>query len=464
MSDDHLRRAVHLVGAGRAEDALAELELALAEDPTNAYALGLRAYALADMDDLPAAMESAQRAIGEAPDWSFPHHVHGTLLLRTEDWRDARAAAEEAVALDPEEPDHRALLASAHAGMARWRDARAAADAGLELDPDDERLLNLRALSSRMLGELEDAEGSLETALASDPDNAWTLENLGFAKLQANQPVAAAQLFRESLRLDPESRSAREGLALAIKARLPLFRPILAWQLLCARLSSGRGGLLILGFWVLNQVLQRSPLGGTPVGNGLLAAYLVFVWMSWAGNALFDVALLARRDLRGILDARERTAAGVVAGLVLGSLATLGALAAGLTSAPSVVWLMAAGALAGAAIPVSGWPPLANAKARRIGGLVAASATLSALAGVVCAWLGDRAYGAAPPEPGTAATPTDGGAAVGISGADLDASMLDTATALFALSILVSVASSWLLSGLAFVPESRRQRGTRRRP
>jgi len=465
VSREHLKRAVHLVDAGRAEDALAELERALAEDPTDAYALGLRAYALSDIDDLPAALESAERAVGAAPDWSFPHHVRGTVLLRMERWRDARAAAAEAVGLDPEEPDHRALVASAYAGMARWRDARDAADAGLELDPDDERLLNLRALSSRMLGELEDAEGSLETALSNDPDNAWTLENLAFAKLQANEPVDAARLFRESLRLDPESESAREGLALAIKARVPLFRPILAWQLLCARLSSGRGGLLILGFWLLNQVLQRSPIGGTPLGNGLLAAYLVFVWMSWAGNSLFDVALLARRDLRGVLDPRERVAAGAVAGLVVASLGTLGAIALGLPAAPSTIWFMAAGALAGAAIPVAGWPPLPNARARAIGGLVAAAATLSALAGVVLAWIGDRAVAAAPGPIGISGKGAGApGAPRGALGVEVDTSALDAAMAVLGLSILISVLSSWLLSGLAFVPESRRQRGNRRRP
>jgi len=455
LTDDRLRRAVHFVGAGRAEDALAELEHALAEDPTNAYALGLRAYALADMDDLTAALESAERAIGEAPDWAFPHHVQGSVLLRMEKWRSAGKAAAEAVALDPEEPDHRALLASAYAGMSRWRDARSAADAGLEFDPDDERLLNLRALSSRMLGELEDAEGSLETALANDPDSAWTLENLAFAKLQANEPVEAAHLFRESLRLDPESHSAREGLALAIKARLPLFRPILAWQLFCAKLTSGRGGLLIFGAWILNRLIQESPIGGTPVGNGLLAAYLVFVWMSWAGNALFDVALLARRDLRGILEPRERVAACVVAGLVVLSLSTLAALAVGLTNASSTLWFVTAGALAAAAIPVSGWPPLPNAKARTVGGLVAAAATLTALAGLVFAWVGDRVLAASPAVPGGAPR------AAGLQGGT---DSIDVAMALFGLSILTSVLSSWLLSGLAFVPESRRQRGKRRPP
>ena len=99
MSGSAIERARHLLAAGRNEDALEELGRALADDPDDAVAHGLRALALLDLERLDEALESAERAVGADPEHPFGHEVRGWVLLRAGRGKDALASAQEALAL-----------------------------------------------------------------------------------------------------------------------------------------------------------------------------------------------------------------------------------------------------------------------------------------------------------------------------------------------------------------------------
>lgn len=455
----HSERAVHLLQAGRAEDALEELGKAIADDPEDAHAHALRGLALADLGDRDGAVASADRAIAAAPDWSYPWFAKAHILLSHAP-KEAQGAAEEALRLDPEEPDHHGILAASLVARKKWRAAAEAAAQGLELDPDHDQCLNLRAMALRQLGETDGAANALEVSLANEPENAWTLQNLGYLKLQEGEPEEAARLFREALRLDPEDGDSRAGLGLAIKARVPLFRPILAWQMLCERLSGALGLGLILGLWLVNRLVQSSSLKGTALGTSVLVAYIAFVWMTWAGSALFDVALLTNRSLRPILERREKVAAAGVGTVVVLALASLGMLfwwggaAFGL---PTM-------ALAFAAIPVAGWAPLPNGRARALGAAIGGLAFALAVGSFAAAVLNG------PPAPGTGTEsvvdPVDmDGVTGGAIGSVAGPTSLEIASTLMAAgSVILSVGASWLLTALGFVPERRGARGKGRRP
>ncbi|MEL6905913.1 MAG: tetratricopeptide repeat protein [Planctomycetota bacterium] len=474
MSDRRFGRGVQLLQLGRSKDAVAEFEAVLAEHPSDARAHAFRALSLADLDELDEALESAQRATGEAPDWDFAHRAYAQVLLLKGRAKAALAAAEDAVSIDPEEPENHALVASAHLARSRWRSAADAADLGLALDPEHGPLLNLRATALRMLGASDGAEDALETALADDPENAWTLQNLGWVRLEEGDAAEAARLFREALRLDPESNEAREGLGTALKASMPLFAPLLAWQMLCARLSGGKGLALVLGFWFLNRAVQASSLGGTAVGTTLLVLYLSFAWMSWAGNALYDVALLARADTRAVLERRERVSAlGVAALLALAIVAVVEAFALERSELAdvSMPFLYAAGALAAAAIPAAGWSPLPNGKARATGATIAVVASGLALAVLALAHIWYQQVGAVEEQLVLGVGLVEGVAEpVELRSAEFGAEALrraeaarttyDRLVSAAGLSFLLSVGASWALLALGFVHE---RVGTRRR-
>lgn len=432
MTEPRIQRAVLLLQSGRAEEAITELTAALADDPGDAQAHALRALALSDLEDFPAALASAERAVGEAPEWGFAHATHARVLIAMEKPKEALRPAKAAVALDPDDEGHHATVAACYAGLARWKDALAAADRGLEIDPEDVQCTNLRALCLRQLGQVDEAESALLQSLRTDPENAWTFQNLGFAALRANRPDEAIEHFRESLRLDPTDQVSRQGLATALKAKVPLFRPILAWQMFSSSVSERFGLGLVLGLFVLVRVVEAF-LPGHPVGGLLVIAYVAFVWMSWAADAAFDVLLLVRKDLRHLLERRERIASG---GVILCLLIAFSLLVARFGFGfVGVEWLAIVAAFV--AIPTAGWARLPNGKARTVGAAVAAAAWAAMLGAI--------------------------GLALAMAMGDHEC-WADQVAVLAGLSLLVSVGSTWLMLGLGFVPESRGKRGTRRRP
>ncbi|QDV08138.1 outer membrane protein PgaA [Planctomycetes bacterium Poly30] len=449
---DAITRARLLMGSGRMQEALEPLGRALAENPSDAEAHALRALALADLEEFPEALESAQRASGEDPDWAFPHHVTAQVLLRWGKKRPALAAAEEAVAIDPENENHHAMVAACHASLSQWREGLAAAERGLALSAEHAQCTNLRALCLRQLGDVDEATSALRASLAEDPDNAWTHQNLGFASLANGRYDDAIASFRESLRLDPTDEESRVGLATALKGRVPLYRPIIAWQLFCSKLSSRFGIGLVFGLMILVNVVRRSLGPDSTVGTLVIIAYASLVWMSWAAGALFDVLLFARGDLRPILTGREKAASlGVITCLVL----ALAALAARITlGLPGMEW--SAGVFAFAAIPMAAWAELDNAKARGMGLAIAIAALL--LAGGSFA-LQLHAMSVIDWDLGLTG-PAD---EIEALGARMRLS-LSRASQLSLVSIVISVGSSWVMPFLGLVPERRGGRGQRRRP
>lgn len=448
MSGDFAQRASLLLNSGRPDEALRVLDSKLAEDPSNAAAHGLMALCLLDMNEAPRALESAERASGEAPEWGFPRYVHANVLLRMGKAKNALLSAQDAVSLDPEDPNYHALVASCYVAMSQWKEGLVSAECGLELDPEDDRCTNLRALCLRQLGEVDEAETALRVSLGHDPDNAWTFQNLGFAALQSGRHDEAIGHFRESLRLDPTDDASRMGLATSIKAKVPLFRPLIAWQMYCSRLSARFGMGLILGFWVLAQVVSRTFPEGSLLGGGLLIAYASFVWLSWAGDALFDVVLLIKSELRDLLNRREKIASlGVIFCILLAASILALRVAFGL---PGQEWHALTAAFA--AIPMGGWANLPNGKARAIGVTFASVALGAILVAFVIQLYVLHSTGwnmdARLPEGEVAR---------------LSSTMRRSAT-LQSISLITSVVSSWVLTGLGLVPESKGGKGQRRRP
>lgn len=434
------------------EEALEPLGRALADDPGDAEAHALRALALSDLEDFPEALESAQRASGEDPDWSFPHYVTSQVLLRWGKAKPALAAAQEAATMDPDDEDHHALVSACHANLSQWREGLAAAERGLALAPEHGQCTNLRALCLRQLGEVDEAASALRTSLSDDPENAWTHQNLGFTALADGRYDDAIASFRESLRLDPTDEESRVGLATALKGRVPLYRPIIAWQLFCSKLSSRFGIGLVFGLMIVVNLVRRSLGPDSVIGTIVIVAYASLVWMSWAASALFDVLLFARSDLRPILTSREKAASlGVITCLLLALVALVARLVFGL---PGMEW--SAGVFAFAAIPMAAWAGLDNGKARGIGLVIAASALLFAGASfalqLYALSLIDWDLGLTGPADEMEAL----GERVRLS--------LSRASQLSLVSIVISVGSSWLMPFLGLVPERRGGRGARRRP
>jgi Ca-activated chloride channel family protein len=97
--------------------------------------------------------------------------------------------------------------------------AAAALDTAARLTPDDS-LARFNAGTGRLLAEQEGAVEELQQAagLADDELVPRALYNLGNAQLRADDPAAAVESFKSSLRLAPDQLDAKHNLELALRA------------------------------------------------------------------------------------------------------------------------------------------------------------------------------------------------------------------------------------------------------
>jgi tetratricopeptide (TPR) repeat protein len=305
LADDSFERALALCDLGRLDDAEEALREALREEPDNPLAHGLLAHVLLDLDRPEEALESASTTISLAPQLSFGHVARAQALLSLDRFDEAEASAKEAIRCDPEDSDPWVMLTAAHLGRGRWDDAIAAADRALSLEPESATARGMRAvalsLSERGAGWKEAADQTLAVA----PNSAHAFAFSAQAYLVRGGEREAADRFREALRLDPESEFAQEGLADAMKAEHPLFKPFFRFFLWQERLSRGWKIALTIGPILVVKAL-RPAADHNPLVIGLIALWIAFVAVTWLSVPIANVALRFSAVGRAVLPADQK--------------------------------------------------------------------------------------------------------------------------------------------------------------
>ena len=268
---------------------LAETELrqALSQDPGHAYGHALLALTLLQRKQLKQATQEAQEAIHLVPDYAFAHYALAKVWYNRHHYDVSRTAIDEAIRLDPENADYRFLLGAIHYDEKRWKEALQSAEEGLQLDAENASCANLRAMALVKLRRGVEAGNTIGAALARDPENAATHANQGWALLHEGKSAEALPYFKEALRLNPNSEWARKGIVEALKARNPVYAPILRGVLWMSTLSPrARFGVYAAGYLVSRI-------------TGLMILWLVFILLTWITGPFFN--LLLRLDPFGRL-------------------------------------------------------------------------------------------------------------------------------------------------------------------
>ncbi len=112
-----------LLAVGRADEAIADLQAGLAEEPKNPTLLGALAMAHLQRHELPAAEAAAQGSVAAAPEPAASLRILGLVRLAKGDPAAAAAALEQAMRMDPDEPQGTLLLARAYREQGRPREA-----------------------------------------------------------------------------------------------------------------------------------------------------------------------------------------------------------------------------------------------------------------------------------------------------------------------------------------------------
>ena len=134
-----LQRAQLLMSQSRPDQAAEQLKQILASDPNDADAHAMLSLCLShDEDSWHDATREAEQAIHLAPDFATSHYAMAVVLANRNRFPEASKAIEEALRLDPYQPEFYRLAGSIQAQQQHWQPALDFASEGLAIDPDDE--------------------------------------------------------------------------------------------------------------------------------------------------------------------------------------------------------------------------------------------------------------------------------------------------------------------------------------
>jgi tetratricopeptide (TPR) repeat protein len=297
----HYERAMVLMDQHRFEDAVKELRQAVIEEPDCPYTHGMQAISLGRMERYDQAIEAAAKVIEMAPDLGFSHYIRALVYVWRGDLKEARIAIQEAIRLNPGDPQHYGILARIEFDSGKWTETVAATDQGLALDPKEDVCLHYRSLALAKLGRREEAEDGINTLLRDNPEDSHTHAARGMLYLEQGNAALAKKHFLESLRLDPTNNDVRHGLVNALSAQNVVFGKVLQLILYLDRFRGASLWLMIIGAMFglrfLNRLVQTNPESYAIVFV-IKAIFFTAIILIVVGLPLFDIILRFDREGR----------------------------------------------------------------------------------------------------------------------------------------------------------------------
>ena len=313
-----LDRAFQLLELGRLDRAEQLLRELISRDPENPLGHTLLALLLFDLDRDREAEDHAREAIALDPELPMAHAALARALVGQERFRDAIGAGREAVRLDPDEYLNHELLAACELARGDWQEARASAERALALEPGTATAQALRARALAMTGSGSDEwQAVVGAALRADPGSSAIHALTAHAHLTGGRERDSVAGFEEALRLDAESKYAQAGLAEALKAAHPLFRPLFRFFMWQERLDRRARIALIVVPLIAVRVLRLHT--GNPVVVALLVVWFTFVVLTWAAVPIANVILRLSPRGRAILPSEQKRSSSAFALIVGGA-------------------------------------------------------------------------------------------------------------------------------------------------
>nr|WP_240978287.1 tetratricopeptide repeat protein [Knoellia sp. DB2414S] len=271
-ADHHVGLAHALHGQGRFSDARDAAREALRTEPDHVGALSMLASAHGGLKEYAAAMGAVRRGLELAPQLAFLHRQEGAILIAMDRPQEAASSLERARSLDPEDSEVAALQGAAAFNSRQFDDA------------------------ARFVGE----------ALALDPDNAEAHRLRGLLSLRKGGGRDAVGAHQQAMRLDPTDAEYREGMAVAIKSRNPLYGLMLRYGDWYSGLSGGHRWLVWFAPFIATKVLR--PFDDHLWARVLLVLVYGILVVSWTIEPLMNATLLLRRYTRNLLPRATRLA------------------------------------------------------------------------------------------------------------------------------------------------------------
>jgi spermidine synthase len=206
-------------GGGREPSEAALLDELAAAHPGSAAVRIEQSRLLAAQGDYPAARAAAQGAMAIAPDDPHAGEQFASVLADAGDRETLAPFADRLAARFPDRVAPRYFQAAAAFLAGNPAAAADRARAIVVAHPQDARSQNLLGIACASLGHADCARTAFLAALDANPRDPTTYVNLGQLRIQTGDAAGAIESFSAALALDPSSTAARDGLAQARAAR-----------------------------------------------------------------------------------------------------------------------------------------------------------------------------------------------------------------------------------------------------
>jgi tetratricopeptide (TPR) repeat protein len=307
-----IERATLLLEQGRVNDAIKELKTFLQQEPENDHALSICARCYFKKKEFDKGIETILQAIRIDPENSYYFYLLGFGYYRKNNHAAALDNLNKAVSMNPYTPEYYGMLSHVYIAEKNFQQALLKANEGLALDAENINCLNARSIALNKLKQTDAAIETMQNALAKDPENETTHSTVGWNYLEKGKHKDAAKHFREALRINPGSESAREGLKEALKSKIAPYRWILQYSFWINNKGRKATRFFPIIIFVVVRILASVLASNNTtmiLGGIIIGLYFLFVITTWIINPLANFFLLFYKDGKYALSNSEKWSA-----------------------------------------------------------------------------------------------------------------------------------------------------------
>ncbi|MBQ4822694.1 tetratricopeptide repeat protein [Aquimarina sp. MMG016] len=293
MDNVLFERGFQLFQVKKYNEAIRYLQEGLQKDPEDYLSKNLLIKCYLELEDYQKAESLNELLISEYPNEDDLFYNRSVIERHNENNTEAKKAIDEAIRLNPYEPDYFGYKGFLFLESKQYQPSLNYANKGLELDPNNVLCLNVRAQALTKLKRKEEAQETIGNTLNQDPEGSFSHANVGWVQLEHGNHKEAMTHFKESLKNDPTSRYAQEGMLEAIKAKNFVYRGYLKYAFWMSNKSSKNQFAFIIGLFIVYRILVKvlESSGNENMAYIVIIPYLIFVLGGWIVDPLSNMIL-----------------------------------------------------------------------------------------------------------------------------------------------------------------------------
>jgi len=308
MENVFFERGFQLFQIGRYDQALKSLQEGLQSDPENYLAKSLLVRCYLELNDFEKGKQMNELLISQYPNEDELFYNRSVIAWHNKRKKVALEAISEAISIDPYNADYFGYKGLMFLESKDFQESLSFANEGLEINPNNVLCLNVRAQTLTKLNRKEEAEETVGNTLHQDPEGSFSHANVGWVLLEQGNHEKSMHHFRESLKNDPTSRYAKDGMLESIKAKNFIYRAYLKYAFWVSNMKEGKQWGFIIGLYVAYRLIVGllSKTDYPYLAYFVIIPYLLFALGGWIIGPLSSAILLFNPNGKYLLEQKDK--------------------------------------------------------------------------------------------------------------------------------------------------------------